>query len=397
MRILHIAYSLGESSAATRLISAQAEIDDIKIFLGRVSKYKKINNLQVLKLIGSIIGNFFHILNKLINYFFLNEKKIIFSFYPIKIIQIFILKYLVKKYKIQAIHLHWGGFGFFPLSVIEYINLPIVITMHDFGYATGGCHVPLECSKYTENCRNCPIGKGKFIKESIETAARRTRKLLEKNMLAIVSPSNYVKEKIAEIIKNNSVYVIGNCYPSEYCDLKNEKNEQRMPTLITVGLDTNNQDNKGYSTIIKTFKLLKEQGIKFKYISVGHRYEFAEPKIREHYNFCEQTELIRLYQKSTLCLVPSKYETFSQVSLEAILCGTPVVAYDLTGPRDIISNLENGVLVTSFDEEEYAETVFGILNRDIKINFNNLNVKDKFKPTSIYNSHLEVYKSLSPQ
>ena len=61
------------------------------------------------------------------------------------------------------------------------------------------------------------------------------------------------------------------------------------------------------------------------------------------------------------------------------------------------SNLENSVLVASFYEEEYAETVFRILKRDIKINFNNLTIREKFKPTSIYNASLEVYKSLGSQ
>ena len=55
------------------------------------------------------------------------------------------------------------------------------------------------------------------------------------------------------------------------------------------------------------------------------------------------------------------------------------------------------MLVASFYEEEYAETVFKILNRDIKINLNNLTVREKFKPASIYNAYLEVYKSLGSQ
>jgi glycosyltransferase involved in cell wall biosynthesis len=80
--------------------------------------------------------------------------------------------------------------------------------------------------------------------------------------------------------------------------------------------------------------------------------------------------------------------------MESILCGTPVVAYDLTGPRDIITNLENGLLISSFNEEEYARAVFEVLNGNIEIRFNNDKVKKKFHPTSIYKSYLNVYKSL---
>jgi glycosyltransferase involved in cell wall biosynthesis len=360
--------------------------------LGRISKDDQILSLQVLKFVGCFFGLIFFAFNKVINYFFLKER-IVFSFFNSAKIQASILRYLIKKYRIDLIHIHWGGFGFFPLAAIEHINSPTVITIHDFSFISGGCHIPLSCSHFI-NCKNCPVVKGKFLADRVSSNAELSRKILEKNTVAIVAPSNYAKDRVSEVVKNKRIHVIGNCYSDEYINQSNEKKEPNMPTLITVGIDTNNFDNKGHSTLIKVFKLLIREGVKFKYISVGKFYDFTEPHIREHYNSCNQFDLINLYKKSTLCLVPSKYETFSQVTMESILCRTPVVAYDLTGPRDIISNLENGLLISSFNEEEYAGAVCEFLKGNIEIRFNNDNVKKKFHPSSIYKSYLNVYKSL---
>jgi glycosyltransferase involved in cell wall biosynthesis len=230
--------------------------------------------------------------------------------------------------------------------------------------------------------------------DRVSSNAELSRKILGKNTVAIVAPSNYAKDRVSEVVKNKRIHVIGNSYSDEYINQSNEKIEPDMPTLITVGIDTNNFDNKGHSTLVKVFKSLKKEGINFKYISVGKFYDFTEPHIREHYNFCNQFDLINLYKRSTLCLVTSKYETFSQVTMESILCRTPVVAYDLTGPRDIISNLENGLLISSFNEEEYAEAVCEILKGNIELSFANYNVRKKFHPSLIYKSYLNVYKLL---
>jgi glycosyltransferase involved in cell wall biosynthesis len=41
---------------------------------------------------------------------------------------------------------------------------------------------------------------------------------------------------------------------------------------------------------------------------------------------------------------PSKWDTFGLVQLEAIACGTPVAAYPVQGPIDVIDNNVTGVM-----------------------------------------------------
>lgn len=53
-------------------------------------------------------------------------------------------------------------------------------------------------------------------------------------------------------------------------------------------------------------------------------------------------ELARYYASADAFVFPSKTDTFGVVNIEAIACGTPVAAYPVTGPKDIITEGLNG-------------------------------------------------------
>ncbi|PSN83175.1 hypothetical protein B9Q02_10855 [Candidatus Marsarchaeota G1 archaeon BE_D] len=57
-----------------------------------------------------------------------------------------------------------------------------------------------------------------------------------------------------------------------------------------------------------------------------------------------------LYAKSHVLIAPSRYETFMLTGLEAMASGTPVVTFDIPGPREYVVNGYNGFLVRSLDE-----------------------------------------------
>jgi glycosyltransferase involved in cell wall biosynthesis len=57
-----------------------------------------------------------------------------------------------------------------------------------------------------------------------------------------------------------------------------------------------------------------------------------------------QSELARLYSSADVFVFPSRTDTFGLVLLEALACGTPVAAYPVQGPDDVIGGSEVGVL-----------------------------------------------------
>lgn len=56
-------------------------------------------------------------------------------------------------------------------------------------------------------------------------------------------------------------------------------------------------------------------------------------------------KLYEWYQSVDVFFFPSLFDTFGIVMLEAIACGLPVVAYDITGPRTLIQKGINGYII----------------------------------------------------
>jgi len=77
-----------------------------------------------------------------------------------------------------------------------------------------------------------------------------------------------------------------------------------------------------------------------------------------------QTELPELYRQAAAVVVPSVDEGLGLTAVEALLCETPVVAFDSGGLRDVIQHEKTGLLVRPGDRVSLAKTLDDLLSRD---------------------------------
>jgi len=75
-----------------------------------------------------------------------------------------------------------------------------------------------------------------------------------------------------------------------------------------------------------------------------------------------QQELIRIYQKASIFILPSFWEAFPVTILEALSCETPVITTPVGGNPEVIRNFENGILVPVNDTSKLAEAINYLLD-----------------------------------
>lgn len=75
----------------------------------------------------------------------------------------------------------------------------------------------------------------------------------------------------------------------------------------------------------------------------------------------EHANLAYYYAAADVCIVPSHYEPFGLVAIEAMACGTPVVASEVGGLKFTVINELTGLLVPPQDERAFAEAINRIL------------------------------------
>lgn len=92
--------------------------------------------------------------------------------------------------------------------------------------------------------------------------------------------------------------------------------------------------------------------------------------IRDHVIFegkADAERLVALYQGAELMVISSAQEGLGIVMLEALSCGTPVIATDCGGPEGIVIDGITGQIVPNYDANKLAEAVISALSQPEKL------------------------------
>lgn len=139
---------------------------------------------------------------------------------------------------------------------------------------------------------------------------------------------------------------------------------------------------KGLPVLLKALKLLvseqtfglPEQTIKLVVVGEGNLKKYyqklvADTGLNESVCFTgslSTDELVKNYNQADVFVLPSvnQGEAFGLVLLEAMACGTPVIASNLPGVRSVFRNKVEGFLVVPGDENDLAKKISAILSND---------------------------------
>ncbi|MHB0867884.1 MAG: glycosyltransferase, partial [Chloroflexota bacterium] len=111
------------------------------------------------------------------------------------------------------------------------------------------------------------------------------------------------------------------------------------------------------------------------------------------------SELPLYYSAADLVAVPSLYESFGLVALEAMACGAPVVASRVGGLQSTVRDGRSGVLVRRRHPDAFAEAMAAILrDEELRSSFSEAAVEDAqdFSWAAAADRTLRLYQELVP-
>lgn len=154
----------------------------------------------------------------------------------------------------------------------------------------------------------------------------------------------------------DNVIVISNplsFYPKETCLSSNKK-------VLAVG---RHAYQKGYDRLLRSWRKLRPDFHDWQLDIFGkidrnkiYINQAKKMNLAESVQFHEPVKNIEdIYKQASLYVMPSRFEGFGMVLIEAMAYGVPCVSYDCPyGPGDIITDAEDGYLIKNGDEEEFA-------------------------------------------
>jgi glycosyltransferase involved in cell wall biosynthesis len=180
------------------------------------------------------------------------------------------------------------------------------------------------------------VGFGKKL------AWRWLRHVYRDDAFILVTTKSMKEEMISHGFPENKLIVWGRgvdtkiFYPRERSPLESE--DMPRPFYLNVGRVSVEKN-------LEAFYDLKMPGTKIQ-IGSGPMLETYKAKYPDviFLGSKQGEELARWYSYADVFVFPSKSDTFGLVMIEAMKCGTPVAAYPVTGPKDIIESCFNGYM-----------------------------------------------------
>ncbi|MBU1013819.1 MAG: glycosyltransferase family 4 protein [Bacteroidetes bacterium] len=314
----------------------------------------------------------------------------------------------VALFRPDIIHLNWISEGFVKIETLAKLNVPIVWTLHDSWSFTGGCHIPKGCLKYQTKCERCPYLSPKFKNDlSSYNFERKLKAYAQIDIMQIVTPSNWMRSEVVSstLLKGRNVAVIPNCLDTDFYDGVNKeiaKSELRISpenrVIIFGGINSTKDENKGFQFLLNALETVTTKDVVL--IVFGN----DKPKVQyengieiKYLGKINNDEKLRtIYSAGDVTVVPSIQEVFGQVIIESMSCGTPVVAFNQTGPAEIIQHKKNGFLANPFEEGDLAKGIDWVLENQSRWEMLSANavtfVRAHYSSEIIARKYIELFK-----
>ncbi|MDU5109540.1 MAG: glycosyltransferase, partial [Clostridium sp.] len=282
-------------------------------------------------------------------------------------------KYVERYGKPDIIHVHCGLYGGLAAKVIkDKYSIPYVITEHS--------------SIILNNSLN------DYNKQVLTVAYNNADKLISVGNKLKCSMKNYT---------NNDIVVVPNIVNTDGFKVSKEYKREKFRFLTVAYL----KKNKRIDLVIEAFTKLKEKHNNIELYIGGDGPEKTNIQgLIDKHNLNEYVHLLgevsrkdlpKVMGNSDCFVLPSMYETFGVVYIEALACGIPIIATRCGGPEDFF-NENLGYMIDVDNLNELCNVMENILINNSKFDRNEISeyVKNRFGRKAIVQELEKVYNSI---
>lgn len=398
MKVLQInaVYGQGSTGTIVRDIEKMCEESGIECYVA--SPDKKVLKAKHGYVIGNTLDHKIHALLSRIH-----GKQAYYSHIPTRN-----LIRWIDEIKPEIVHLHNLHSNYIHLNMLlHYLaekDIKTIVTLHDCWFLTGGCfhYTAAGCDKWLTNCKNCPKKKEDtpafFSKQSAKILADRKKFLLAIPHLYITGVSQWMaNEALKTFLKDTPNYVITNGIDMEVFKPTPSDFRKRLgleDKYIILGpaskwlLSVNKQVMAEFSSIMQPDEVLLLFG-------VTNAIDNLPDNIITYGYTKNREELAQLYTMVDVFANVTREDSLSLINLEAQACGTPVVTFNQTGPKETVDDI-NSFNVPVGDVHKLYEAVQKVRKQTTEdtvtqcVQF----VHEKYEVYNTYKKYIELYKSI---
>jgi glycosyltransferase involved in cell wall biosynthesis len=293
---------------------------------------------------------------------------------------------LLSRFPFQpdAIIAHWIS-GFADAGTLRAISqlsrTPVLWYLLDMGPLTGGCHYTFGCPGFLQQCGNCPqLAGGRGENDLSRRQWRRRMLALQDADITAVAGSSWLRSQleVASLFHNqrHETILLGVDVDTFRPVPQNEARARLgLPadrTIVFFGASSLHEERKGIRYLLQSLTLLHAMldddaslRERILVVTAGKMANATELDVafeHRHIGFLEGDDsLSAAYQAADVFVSPSVEDAGPMMINEALLCGTPVVSFDMGVAADLVHSGQTGYRATLRDARDMAEGLRRVL------------------------------------
>ena len=252
-------------------------------------------------------------------------------------------------------------------------RVPVVRSMHDISFITGGCHVANGCRRFMARCGACPRLGSKVeddLSREIWLRKRAAFDSVPPGRLHLVVPSRWLAGEVenSALGRDLPLSIIPYGVDTEVFRPRSQAFSRELfsiPPQARVVLFISEpiyRVNKGFEVLVEALNELDGSPDLF-LLSAGSGRPPVVPKIPHlHLGRVSDDRLMPLvYGAADLVALPSMDDNLPLTGLEALACGKPVVGFEVGGIPDIVRPGITGLLAPPQDARALGKAIGEVL------------------------------------